>query len=82
MTGWLTIGEVADRSGVATSALRFYEAKDLIGSTRTDGNQRRFPRSTIRVVSVIRAAQADWPLTFGHQGRARSASGPAHAHQG
>ena len=58
MTDWLTIGEVAERSGVATSALRFYESRDLIESVRTDGNQRRFPRSTIRVVSVIRAAQA------------------------
>ena len=58
MSDWLTIGEVAARSGVATSALRFYESRDLIESVRTDGNQRRFPRSTIRVVSVIRAAQA------------------------
>ena len=58
MTEHLTIGEVAERCGVATSALRFYESKGLIASTRTDGNQRRFPRSTIRVVSVIRAAQA------------------------
>jgi MerR family redox-sensitive transcriptional activator SoxR len=54
----LTIGEVAERTGVATSALRFYESKGLISSTRTAGNQRRFPRSVIRVVSVIRAAQA------------------------
>lgn len=55
---FLTIGEVARRTGVATSALRFYESKGLIASTRTDGNQRRFARSVIRVVSVIRAAQA------------------------
>ena len=54
----LTIGEVADRTGVATSALRFYESKGLIQSVRTDGNQRRFSRSVIRVVSVIRAAQS------------------------
>lgn len=53
----LTIGEVAARTGVATSALRFYEDRGLIESTRTEGNQRRFPRSTIRLVSVIRAAQ-------------------------
>ena len=58
MVEMLTIGEVAARCGVATSALRFYEAKGLIESSRTHGNQRRFPRSTIRVVSVIRAAQA------------------------
>lgn len=54
----MTIGDVAARTGVATSALRFYESKGLISSTRTDGNQRRFARSVIRVVSVIRAAQA------------------------
>ena len=54
----LTIGEVAERSGVASSALRFYESKGLIQSTRTDGNQRRFHRSMIRRVSIIRAAQA------------------------
>jgi len=54
----LSIGEIARRTGVATSALRFYESKGLISSTRTDGNQRRFHRSVIRVVSVIRAAQA------------------------
>ena len=58
MDEWLTIGEVAERAGVATSALRFYESKGLIESERTDGNQRRFHRSVIRVVSVIRAAQA------------------------
>lgn len=58
MTDMLSIGEVARRCGVATSALRFYESRGLIESVRTDGNQRRFPRSTIRVVSVIRAAQA------------------------
>lgn len=57
MGDWLTIGEVAARTGVATSALRFYEDKGLIESTRTEGNQRRYPRSTIRLVSVIRAAQ-------------------------
>jgi len=59
MTEMLTIGDVARRSGVATSALRFYESKGLIESVRTVGNQRRFSRCTIRVVSVIRAAQAN-----------------------
>ena len=54
---WLTIGEVAARSGVATSALRFYETKNLIESTRTDGNQRRYPRAVLRRVALIRAAQ-------------------------
>lgn len=54
---WLTIGEVAERSGVATSALRFYETKGLIESVRTDGNQRRYPRATLRRVALIRAGQ-------------------------
>lgn len=54
---WLTIGEVSSRSGVATSALRFYETKDLIESVRTDGNQRRYPRAVLRRVALIRAAQ-------------------------
>lgn len=54
---WLTIGEVAARSGVATSALRFYETKGLISSERTDGNQRRYPRATLRRVALIRAGQ-------------------------
>lgn len=53
----LTIGEVAERSGVATSALRFYETKGLIESERTDGNQRRYPRATLRRVALIRAGQ-------------------------
>jgi MerR family redox-sensitive transcriptional activator SoxR len=54
----LTIGEAARRSGVATSALRFYEEQGLIESERTAGNQRRFRRSELRRVAVIRAAQA------------------------
>lgn len=53
----LTIGELARRTGVATSALRFYEDRGLITSSRTEGNQRRYPRNVLRVVSVIRAAQ-------------------------
>lgn len=53
----LTIGELATRAGVATSALRFYESKELITSRRTAGNQRRYPRSTLRRVALIRAAQ-------------------------
>jgi MerR family transcriptional regulator, redox-sensitive transcriptional activator SoxR len=57
MDEYLTIGEVAARTGVATSALRYYEERGLISSQRTAGNQRRFPRTVIRTVSVIRAAQ-------------------------
>lgn len=54
---WLTIGELSSRSGVAASALRFYETKGLIASQRTDGNQRRYPRATLRRVALIRAGQ-------------------------
>lgn len=54
----LTVGDVADRCGVATSALRYYERRGLISSTRTSGGQRRFTRETIRRVAFIGAAQA------------------------
>lgn len=54
----LTIGEVARRAGVATSALRFYEERGLIESERTEGNQRRYSRSVLRRVAIIKAAQA------------------------
>jgi len=54
----LTIGELAARAGVATSALRFYEAQHLISSRRTSGNQRRYPRAMLRRVAFIHAAQA------------------------
>ena len=53
----LTIGEVADRSGVAPSALRYYESQGLIASTRTSGNQRRYQRAVLRRVGFIRSAQ-------------------------
>src|SRR6478609_7576329 len=53
----LTIGQVAERTGAATSALRYWEDLGLIGSVRTAGNQRRYERATIRRVSFIRAAQ-------------------------
>jgi MerR family redox-sensitive transcriptional activator SoxR len=53
----LTIGEVAERAGVATSALRFYEREGLIASARTDGGQRRFERDVLRRIAFIRAAQ-------------------------
>ena len=61
---YLTIGELASRAGVATSALRFYESKHLIQSERTSGNQRRYPRATLRRVALIRAAQ-EVGLTLG-----------------
>jgi MerR family redox-sensitive transcriptional activator SoxR len=53
----LTIGEVAERSGVATSALRFYEEQGLIHSERTDSGHRRYPRAVIRQVAFIVFAQ-------------------------
>jgi MerR family redox-sensitive transcriptional activator SoxR len=53
----LTIGALSERTGVAASALRFYEAEGLVESTRTPGGQRRFARDTIRRVSFIRIAQ-------------------------
>ncbi|HJQ96110.1 MAG TPA: redox-sensitive transcriptional activator SoxR [Acidimicrobiia bacterium] len=54
----ITIGELAARSGTSTSALRFYESRGLIASERTDGNQRRYHRSTLRRIATIRAAQS------------------------
>jgi MerR family transcriptional regulator, redox-sensitive transcriptional activator SoxR len=56
-TDLLTIGEVAERSGVAPSALRYYETQGLIASTRTTGNQGRYERSTLRRVAFVRSAQ-------------------------
>ncbi|TCS15367.1 redox-sensitive transcriptional activator SoxR [Caulobacter sp. BK020] len=55
--GALSVGEVARRSGVAVSTLHFYEAKGLIRSLRTEGNQRRYPRGILRRVAVIKVAQ-------------------------
>jgi MerR family transcriptional regulator, redox-sensitive transcriptional activator SoxR len=53
----LTIGHLAERAGVATSAIRFYESRGLITSVRTTGNQRRYEQSTLRRVAFIRTAQ-------------------------
>ena len=53
----LTIGELSERAGVATSAIRFYESRGLLSSARTTGNQRRYERSTLRRVAFIRTAQ-------------------------
>jgi MerR family redox-sensitive transcriptional activator SoxR len=54
----LTIGEVAARSGVAPSALRFYEVEGLISARRTDGNQRRYDRAVLRRIAFIQAGRA------------------------
>lgn len=53
----LTVGEVARRSGVPVSTLHFYEAKGLIRSVRSSGQQRRFGRDVLRRVAVIKVAQ-------------------------
>ncbi|MBL0087606.1 MAG: redox-sensitive transcriptional activator SoxR [Ideonella sp.] len=55
--GWITIGDLARRAGVAASALRFYEAQGLISGARTAGRHRQYPRHVLRRVSFIRAAQ-------------------------
>lgn len=53
----LTVGQLADRAGVATSTLRFYESRGLIRSSRTAGNQRRYDHAVLRRVAFIRTAQ-------------------------
>lgn len=53
----LSIGQLSERAGVATSAIRFYEARGLISSGRTTGNQRRYEQSTLRRIAFIRTAQ-------------------------
>lgn len=53
----LSVGEAAKRSGVAVSALHFYERKGLIRSLRTAGNQRRYAGDVLRRIAVIRVAQ-------------------------
>lgn len=54
---WLTIGELAKRSGVSVATIRFYEEKDLIWSTRTASNQRRYQRAMLRRIAIVKAAQ-------------------------
>lgn len=54
---WLPIGQVADRSGVAPSALRYYEQEGLIRSERSAGGQRRFLRDVLRRVAFVKIAQ-------------------------
>lgn len=53
----LTVGELARRSGVAVSALHFYERKGLIEGWRSAGNQRRYERSALRRIAIIKVAQ-------------------------
>jgi MerR family redox-sensitive transcriptional activator SoxR len=53
----LSIGAVSERTGVAQSALRFYEAEGLLHATRTESGHRRYPRDVIRRISFIRVAQ-------------------------
>jgi MerR family redox-sensitive transcriptional activator SoxR len=53
----LTIGAVAERAGVATSTLRYYEHEGLISSSRTPAGQRRYRREVLRRIAFIRSAQ-------------------------
>ena len=53
----LTIGQVAARAGMAPSALRYYEDQGLVTASRTPGGARRYPRSVLRRLAVVRAAQ-------------------------
>ncbi len=53
----LSIGQVAERSGISHTALRFYEDSGLITAERTAGNQRRYPRAVLRRLAFIRTAQ-------------------------
>ena len=53
----LTIGQLAERAGVATSAIRFYEERGLVRSRRTTGNQRRYEQAELRRIAFIRTAQ-------------------------
>jgi MerR family redox-sensitive transcriptional activator SoxR len=57
MDGLLTIGEISRRSGVASSALRFYEQRGLIASERAGSGHRRYPRSVLRRIAFIVFAQ-------------------------
>ncbi len=58
MAQLLSIGELSARSGVSASALRFYEERGLIAAERTSGNQRRYPRATLRRLALIQAGRA------------------------
>ncbi len=53
----LTIGELAERTGLSVTAIRFYEGKKLVSSNRSPGGQRRFPRSSLRRLSFVKISQ-------------------------
>jgi MerR family redox-sensitive transcriptional activator SoxR len=53
----LSVGELAQRGGLAVSAIHFYESRGLISSRRSAGNQRRYSRDILRRVAVIKVAQ-------------------------
>jgi MerR family redox-sensitive transcriptional activator SoxR len=53
----LTVAQVADRSGFAPSALRYYERMGLVAATRTSGGQRRYERNVLRRLAFVRAAR-------------------------
>lgn len=64
----LSVGEVSKRTGVAVSALHFYESKGLISSIRTPGNQRRYTPGVMRYIAIIKVAQrAGIPLDEVHE---------------
>lgn len=69
LQAFLSVGDVARRSGVAVSTLHFYETKGLIQSHRNAGNQRRYHRDVLRRVAVIRVAQ-DLGLSLARIGEA------------
>lgn len=54
---YLTVGEIAKRSGLPVSTIHFWESKGLINSTRSDGNQRLFARPELRRIAVIKIGQ-------------------------
>lgn len=69
----LTVGQLASRSGLSVSAIHFYERQGLVRSVRTASNHRRFPRSALRLLAVIKVGQgAGIPLA-----RIREALAPA-----
>jgi MerR family transcriptional regulator, redox-sensitive transcriptional activator SoxR len=79
METMLTINEVSRRSGVAASALRFYEERSLIASERAGSGHRRYPRAVLRRVAFIIFAQRIG-LTLDHRQGAREASCRPRAH--